>query len=132
MGEDWENLLNTLLPEDWDEREKLLDECFTKTPREMWNSFLVGNMLKIEEIIFFERHWRQAIWPLRGLIASLDRNSKKKLDKQYQQLRSFETDNLGSKEEIEQIYHEVLTYLEDTYFQETVFARSTIKEEGEK
>ena len=132
MGEDWENLLNTLLPEDWDEREKLLDECFTKTPREMWNSFLVGNMLKIEEIIFFERRWRQAIWPLRGLIASLDRNSKKKLDKQYQQLRSFETDNLGSKEEIEQIYQEILSYLQNTYFQGTVFAKPTVREEGEK
>ena len=85
-------------------------------PEKTFRDFLVRNVFQIEKIIFQgdDLCFREAIRPLRGLIASLDAESKEKLEKQYKQLVSFET-NVCSREAIEQIFWEIISYLHSTY-----------------
>ena len=85
-------------------------------PEKTFRDFLVRNIFQIEKLLFQEDElcFREVVRPLRGLIASLDAESKKKLEKQIKQLKSFET-NSCSREAVEQIFWEITSYLHGTY-----------------
>ena len=106
------------------------DLGFDQEPRKMFISFLILNLNQIFQKISARNH-TLAIRPLRILIASLDRGSKKKLEQQHKQLKSFEANiNLCSREKLEQIYEDTLNYLHDTYLVEARHARPKIAKIG--
>jgi len=99
--------------------EKKTGGDFDKEFRNMYVSFLIKNITVVENYLFFEGDPIHAILPLRGLISSLDSDSKEILKEQRNQLKSFEENtNLCSAEKMYKIYDVVMSYLMDTYLLE--------------
>lgn len=100
------------------------DFDFAQESKKVFVNFLILNCNLIEQKIYFGGSATSAIRPLKGLIDSLDAQSKKKLKQQYEDLQSFEANvYLCSRERMEQIYSQVLSYLHSTYLKEMRFAR---------
>jgi len=97
---------------------------FVGEPRKVFINYLIWQLKQIEWRIYYERRSSLAIRPMRGLIASLSKESKKSLEGEYKQLQSFEANvNLASREVVEQIFWSVNNFLQDTYLKETRFAK---------
>jgi len=99
--------------------EKKAGEDFDKEFRNMYVSFLIRNITVVESHLFFEGNPIHAILPLRGLISSLDSDSKEILKEQRKQLDSFEENVKNcSTSKMYKIYDTVMSYLMDTYLLE--------------
>jgi len=97
---------------------------FVGEPRKVFINYLIWQLKQIEWLIYYQRRYISAIRPLRALVASLSKESKKSLEGQYKQLQSFEANiNLCSRETLEQIFYSVNSFLQDTYLKETRFAK---------
>ena len=96
---------------------------FTGEPRKVFINFLIWNLKQIEEILYFTRRTSLAIRPLMGLVDSLDSKSKKALKNQYQKLQAMREGTVAvSRENIDEIYRNVLTHLHENYLQEVGIA----------
>lgn len=90
-------------------------------PKKIYQLFLLRLITHIESTLYIEHNALSAITPLRGLIASLDDQSKKTLEKEDQELASFEKDvNLVTRPKVEAIYGKVVGYLLKTYLSEVM------------
>jgi len=99
--------------------EKKTGGDFDKEFRNMYVSFLIKNITVVENGLFFEGDPLRAILPLRGLISSLDADSKEILKEQRKQLDSFEENVKNcSASKMYKIYDVVMSYLMDTYLLE--------------
>lgn len=90
-------------------------------PKKIYQAFLLRLIIHIESVLYIEHNTLPAITPLRGLIASLDDQSKKTLEKEDRELASFEENvNLATRPKIEAIYRKVIGYLLKTYLSEVM------------
>jgi len=109
----------------------LAEDLPTSEPRNTFLNFVIHNIQRIQELIFYHRRPLTAISPLRGLIAALDNKSKKKLEQYHAQLILFEENpKQASRQDIEDIFWKVLTYLHQTYLSEIskgIIAAATLK-----
>jgi len=123
---DWKKIeedFEKSLPEDWDEREKELDKLFHINPRDYFVELLLLKPMLEVETFLYEGKWRECVGRLQGVIASLDQKGHETLNLQWEELLSFDEGVPCSKETIEQIKKDVLEYLRDNWFQNTIFGR---------
>jgi len=116
MSEDWKKHFEELLPEDWDEREKLLDKLYNTNPHDLFISlFLIESLRQIENKLFFEGKGLECVRLLRGVICSLDSEGQEKLKPQLLKLQCFDEGVPYSRNKVERIYQSILNYLHKTW-----------------
>jgi len=105
-----------------------METFLNQDPRSSFINFIVKNMFTIEGYLYLSTRILSAIRPLICLIASLDKDSKEKLNKEYEELLSFERNtNLCSREKMYRIYYDILTHLQETYL--IAFRRQRLEKE---
>lgn len=97
---------------------------FTGEPRKVFINFLIWNMKQIESILYFGKQSMLAIRPIQGLIDSLDKQSKKKLQKEYEALMKISRGEYVAygNGDVEAIYSKVSNYLHEAFLKEVRFA----------
>jgi len=95
---------------------------FLGEPRKVFINFLIWNLKEIETQLFFGGRASQAVSRLRGLITSLDPESKKKLEPQLKKLQQFDAGTPYYKADVETLFNEVCSHLHASYLKEVSYA----------